>query len=169
MVLRDGTQKGGEPGACAMKAGADGADRDGEDEGDLLVGELLEFAEDDDLFEKERKVFESFADGGDGLGASELFGWAVIGGGRIEGLVRCVDGDETLAEFEVTPELTAGDAAEPGREGCALGVVTVGLTEESEEDFLGDLLCYGVVATEAEDIAIDERPVAAVEACDSVG
>ena len=40
-----------------MQAGADGADGYGEDEGDLLVGELFELAEDDDLFEKERKVF----------------------------------------------------------------------------------------------------------------
>jgi hypothetical protein len=146
-----------------MQAGADGADGDGEDEGDLLVGELLELAEDDDLFEEEGKVFESFADGGDGLGAGELLGWIVVGGWRIEGLVWRVDGDEALAAFKVTPELAAGDAAEPRGEGCALGVITGGVAEESEEDFLGDLLGYGVVAAEAKDVAVDERAVAAIE------
>ena len=169
MVLRDGTQKGGEPGPGAMEAGADGADGDGEDKGDLLIGELLEFAEDDDLFEKERKVFESFAYGGDVLGARELLGGIVVGGWRIEGFVRSVDGDEALAALEVTPELAAGDSAEPGGEGCALGVVAGGLAEESEEDFLGDLLGYGAVAAEAKDVAINERPVAAIEDCDGVG
>jgi hypothetical protein len=69
----------------------------------------------------------------------------------------------------MAPELAAGDAAEPGGEGCALGVVAVGLAEESEEDFLGDLLGYGVVAAETKDVAIDERPVAAIEDCDGVG
>jgi hypothetical protein len=172
VVLRDGAQKCGEPGAGAMQAGADGANGDGEDEGDLLVGELLELAEDDDLFEEERKVFEPFADGGDGLGAGELLDWIVVGGWGIEGFVYRVDGvdgDEALVAFEVTPELAAGDAAEPGGEGRALGIVTVGLAEESEEDFLGDLLGYGVVAAETKDVAIDERPVAAIEDCDGVG
>jgi len=149
-----------------MKAGADGANGDGEDEGDLLVGEILEFAEDDDLFEKERKVFESFADGGYGLGAGELFGRVVVGRGRIEGLgvgIHGIDGDETLVALEMTPELAAGDSAEPGGEGSSLGIVTVGLAEEGEKDFLGDLLGYGVVAAEAEDIAIDEWGVTTVE------
>ena len=149
-----------------MQTGADGADGDGEDEGDLLVGKLFEVAEDDDLFEKKRKVFESFADGGDRLGASELFGWVVVGGWGIEGIFYGVwrfDGNEALVALEVTPELAAGDSAEPGGEGCALSVVTAGVAQESEEDLLGDLLGYGVVATETKNVAVDERPVAAIE------
>jgi hypothetical protein len=40
------------------------------------------------------------------------------------------------------------------------------LTEKSEEDFLGDLLGYDVVAAEAKNVAIDEWSVAAIEDCD---
>jgi hypothetical protein len=109
MVLRDGTQKCGEPSSGAMQAGADGADGDGENEGDLLVSEFLEFAEDDNLLEEEREIFESFANGGDGFGASELLGWIVVGRWRIEGLVRGVYGDEALIALKMTPELATGD------------------------------------------------------------
>lgn len=145
-----------------MQARPDSADGDCEDEGYLLVGKFFKLAENDDLLEEEGKVFEAFADDGDGLGAGELLGGVVVGRWWIEGLIGGFEGDEALAAVEVTPELTAGDSAEPGREACALGIVAVGLPEESEEDLLSDLFCYGIVAAEAEDVAIDERGMAAI-------
>ena len=79
------TQERGEPGAGAVEARAHGADGDGEDEGDLLVGQLFEFAKDDDLFEEEREFVEAVADGGDGFGAGEVLGGVVVGGGGSNG------------------------------------------------------------------------------------
>ena len=141
-----------------MQARANGSDGDGEDESDLLVGELLELAEDDDLFEEQRKCIEAIAESGEGFGAGQVLGRPLIERGRVEGLVGRVDGDEALAAFEMTPELAAGDAAEPGGE-CspALGVVSAGVAEEGEEDLLGDLFRNGGVAAEAKGETVDER------------
>jgi hypothetical protein len=167
VVLRDGTQECGELGAGAVEARADGSDGDVEDEGDLLVAEFLEFAENDDLFEEEREIFKTFADGGDGFGTGEVLGGVVVEGGRIEGLVGGVDGDEALGTLEVTPELAASDAAEPGGErGSTLGVVAIGVAEEGEKDLLGDLFGDGGVAAKTKGEAVDERAVAVVESAD---
>jgi hypothetical protein len=155
-----------------VEARAHGPDGDGEDEGDLLVGQLFEFAEDDDLFEEEWEFVEALADGGDGFGAGQVLGGVQVGGGGIEGLgvgVGGVDGDETVGALEVTPELAAGDAAEPGGEICAPGVVSVSVSKEGEEDLLGDLFSDGGVAAEAEGEAVDERGMTLVEKGDGVG
>jgi len=166
------TQERGEPGAGAVEARAHGADGDGEEEGDLLVGQLFEFAKDDDLFEEEREFVEAVADGGDGFGAGEVLGGVVVGGGGIEGLgvgVGRVDGDEALCALEVAPELAPGDAAEPSGEVGAPGVVAIGVAEEGEEDLLGDLFGDGGVAAEAKGVAVDERRVTMVESGEGVG
>jgi hypothetical protein len=62
-----------------VEARAHGSDGDVEDERDLLVGKFFKLAEDDDLFEEERKVFEAFANDGDGLGAGEELCGVIVG------------------------------------------------------------------------------------------
>jgi hypothetical protein len=153
-----------------MQAGTDCADWDVEDEGDLLVGQLFELAEDDDLFEDDGQRVKAIAKYGEGFGAGEEFGGAFVEGGRVEGFVGGVYGDEALGAFQVAPQLTAGDAAEPcGECSPALDFVAAGVAEEGEEDLLGDLFGDSGVAAEAESEAVDERAVAVVKSGDGVG
>jgi hypothetical protein len=75
-----------------------------------------------------------------------------------------------LVAFEMTPELTAGDSAEPGGELCtAFRVVALGVAEEGEEDLLGDLFCDRGVAVQAKGVTVDERRVALIESRNRVG
>lgn len=153
-----------------MQARANGADGDVEDEGDLLVGELFEFAEDDDLFEDEGERVEAFAEGSECFSARKRLAGAFVKGWRVKRIVGRVDGDEALGAFEVTPELAASDAAEPcGECGSAVGIEAAGIAEEGEEDLLSNLLGDGGVAAETKSEAIDERRVEVVESGDGVG
>jgi hypothetical protein len=134
-----------------------------ENEGGVIVGHLLEFAENDDLFHLERQSIYTLADEFYSLPASQQKIGIIGHGGGLFGPIIWVERHKALAIPELLPDEMAGDGTEPGRKKGAARIELVGLPKHGQENLLRHFLSDGNVSTRTERIPIDERTMPVIE------
>jgi hypothetical protein len=145
-----------------MEAGADSADGDAEEFGDVRVAHLLHVAEDDCFAIVGGECGEGEAELLDALGVGEIEQGIGLGGGNFE--IEILGGGSA----ELLEEEVAGDAVEVTGEGAAGGVEAAGATDEGEEDLLNDVFGDFRGAGHAEGVAEDGGLMALIEGVEGV-